>query len=377
MVENGLEKRCTKMSSDVNSMIVTGEVDSLERLGYWIIAAIAVPLIIAICKKWYDGMIAKQDRRRMLYAEAYATCLEYKEYPFVIYRRSYKEPELERNRISSSLTLIQKTMAFHKAWLRAESRLVADAYDQLFSAVRRVAGGEMKNSWSREPIQNDSEMVVGPKIDMSELEAYQEAYMQRVEYALRPFIVRLFLKKPELVNKDNQKPNSANSGRVQKDENGNSNSDKHDGNRLLIATFIVAATIAFFQLNVPTSLVNNAVGAGLIITLGIGLLSSSVFAFTYIMSKGYALRYRNRLSRVGLADRYGHHMYNLAIFIFLPIVAIVGALYTVAIVKSTGVLNDTQLDVLMWSIAIPLIILFNLGQIIDIVSSLRQRKLQD
>ena len=187
--------------SSVNSLLVTGEVDSLERLALWIIAAIAVPLIIALCKKFYDSIVAKRDRRRSLYSEAYATCLEYKEYPYIIYRRNYKEPELERSRISSSLTSIQKTMAFHKAWLRAESRLVAGAYDQLYSSVRRIAGGEMKKSWNREPIRNDSEMVVGPKIDMSELEAYQEVYMQRVKYALYPLVIRIVLRKPKLVDK--------------------------------------------------------------------------------------------------------------------------------------------------------------------------------
>jgi hypothetical protein len=377
MVVTGLVKRCTKMSSDANSLLVLGEVDSLEQILLWVIAVIAVPIIIALCKRWYDSIIANRDRRRTLYSEAYATCLEYREYPFVIYRRNHMEPEAERTRISSSLTAIQKTMAFHKAWLRAESKVIADAYDQLYSAVRRVAGGEMKKSWNRKPIESDGEMIVGPTIDMSELDPYQEVYMQRVRYALRPFFVRCFLKKPKLVDDREQEPKPLKSDAKPKELDVNIGLDDHDGNRLLIATFIVASTIAFFQLNVPTSLINNAVGAGVIVALGFGLLSSSLFAFSYIMSKGYALRYRNNLSRIGFVDRYGHHMYNVAIFIFLPVIAIVAAIYTVAIVKSTGALDDTQLNILMWSIAIPLIILFNLGQIADIVSSLKERKLQN
>lgn len=205
MAGTGSAKRYTKMNSDINSLIVLSEVDSLERILYWVIAVIAVPIIIAFCKRLHDSIIANQDRRRTLYSNAYATCLEYREYPFVIYRRNYKIPEDERTRISSSLTTIQKTMAFHKSWIRTESETIADAYDQLFNAVRRVAGGEMKKSWNRKPIKNDREMTVGPKIDMSEVDAYQDVYLQRVKYALRPFFVRPFLKKPKLVDDTKQK----------------------------------------------------------------------------------------------------------------------------------------------------------------------------
>lgn len=190
------------MSSDANSLIVLGEVDSLERAIYWAIAVIGVPIIIALCKKWHDTIIANRDRRRILYAEAYATCLEYQEYPFVIYRRNHKKPEDERARISSSLTTIQKTMAFHKTWLSAESKTVADAYDQLYAAVRKIAGEEMKKSWNRKPIKADKEMVVRPKIDMSAITPYQVVYMRRVKYALHPLIIQLFLKKPKLVDRN-------------------------------------------------------------------------------------------------------------------------------------------------------------------------------
>lgn len=158
-----------------------------------LLAAVAAPLLLFILKSWHSELVKRRDRRRELYADALSACMEYKEFPYVIYRRNGKKPEDERLRISEALRDVQKRIAHHQAWLRTESKHVADKYDDLVSTLRSVAGEEMKKRWKAAPIKNDAEMTVLPKFDWTAITQKEAAYLGAVHKQLSPFWKRPFI----------------------------------------------------------------------------------------------------------------------------------------------------------------------------------------
>ena len=125
---------------------------------------------------WWMAYRADTERRRQHFAEALAVVSEYYEFPYVIRRRGSCHQEAERLRISTELRAVQQKIAFHQGWLRTESVQVADAYDQLVSEMRRVAGGQMHEAWKSTPIETDAEMNISG-IDRGQFEQFRVAYL--------------------------------------------------------------------------------------------------------------------------------------------------------------------------------------------------------
>lgn len=159
-----------------------------------LLTAVAAPLLLFIVKSWHSESVKRRDRRRDLYANALSACMEYKEFPFVIYRRNHKKPEDERLRISEALRDVQKRIAYHQSWLRTESQDVAGKYDELVSTLRSVAGEEMKKRWKTAPIKKDADMTVAPKFDWSAITAKETIYLKAVRKQLAPSWKRPFIR---------------------------------------------------------------------------------------------------------------------------------------------------------------------------------------
>lgn len=159
-----------------------------------LIVSVAVPLLLFVIKSWHTQAVKRRDRRHDLYASALSACMEYKEFPYVIYRRNGKKPEEERTRISEALRDVQKRIAYHRAWLMTESKDVAARYDELVDTMRSVAGEEMKKRWKDTPIERDAQMTVVPKFDWVSIAAKEDAYMVAVRKELSPFWKRPFIR---------------------------------------------------------------------------------------------------------------------------------------------------------------------------------------
>src|SRR5579863_10473683 len=86
-----------------------------------LLVSISLPLLLFVVQRLYQNYDQNRERRRKLYAEAYTACMEYKEFPYVIYRRGKSDPEAERLRISTELRNVQKTISYHRAWIKTES----------------------------------------------------------------------------------------------------------------------------------------------------------------------------------------------------------------------------------------------------------------
>ena len=159
-----------------------------------LIISVAAPLLLFVIKSWHTQTVRRRDRRRDLYADALSACMEYKEFPYVIYRRNGKKPEEERTRISEALRDVQKRIAHHRAWKMTESKDVAAKYDDLVGTLKSVAGEEMKKRWKAAPIKRDDQMTVAPKFDWTSITEKEDAYVIAVRKQLAPFWKRPFIR---------------------------------------------------------------------------------------------------------------------------------------------------------------------------------------
>ena len=159
-----------------------------------LLTAVALPLVLFLIKSWYSESLERRNRRRGLYADALAACMEYREFPYVIYRRNGEQPAAERTRISEALRDVQKRIAHHRAWLMTESHDVAAKYEDLVTTLKTVAGEEMKKRWKAEPIKKDADMTVAPKFDWRRIEEKEKAYIKAVRRQLAPLWKRPFMR---------------------------------------------------------------------------------------------------------------------------------------------------------------------------------------
>ena len=119
----------------------------------------------------------ERARQRTAFAEALQAVAAYKEMPYAIRRRNAEEPGAERVRLSEAVREVQAELSFHQTWIRGESTTVADTYDALVTAARRVAGGAMRDAWNADPITTDAEMNISAElVDLSELRPLEQAF---------------------------------------------------------------------------------------------------------------------------------------------------------------------------------------------------------
>ena len=139
----------------------------------------AMSLLAWVLNSAWSGRQERVSRQREEFSKAFVAYVAYKEFPYVVRRRRADNPEVERNRISSELTDVQKQLAYYSAWLATESRLVSRAYARLLEALRAVAGSQMREAWRSPPTNSDEGMNM-PDLGLSLLEPYEEEYLTTV-----------------------------------------------------------------------------------------------------------------------------------------------------------------------------------------------------
>jgi len=151
----------------------------------WVLlAAIVTAAVTAWLAVWTARRKSREEeraRQRTLFAEAYQAYALYKEMPYAIRRRRQDDLPGERIRLSETIREIQGKLNFYQAWITAESTTVGEAYSQLITELRKVAGGAMREAWKAPPITNDAEMNIPPTIiDLSPLTPLEETYREGV-----------------------------------------------------------------------------------------------------------------------------------------------------------------------------------------------------
>ena len=148
---------------------------------WWAPAIVAAIVAAAVSLTTFalTGRRARIDRQRQVFADAFAAVMEYREYPFIVRRRSKDEPARERQRISGELSEIQAKLNAFKARLLVEDPPVGGLYADLVKETRRVAGAMIKDAWNEEPVGEDGE-IHAPPYDFRPLDAPDNAYLQAV-----------------------------------------------------------------------------------------------------------------------------------------------------------------------------------------------------
>jgi hypothetical protein len=149
------------------------------------IIAGAVALVSLAVAAITSSVATQRTRKREVFSKAFAVCVTYSEFPYVIRRRDPAAPAAERLRISSELRRVQEEMAYYRVWLRGESDSVADAYDNLVARTRAVAGQQMHEAWLISGTSSDADMNM-PDLGLQQLEEQREAYVVAARNALEP-----------------------------------------------------------------------------------------------------------------------------------------------------------------------------------------------
>jgi len=149
-------------------------------------ASLLALAINAIISGWRNRIA----RQRQEFSKAFAVCVAYEEFPYIVRRRRNNAPQDERVRISSEFSIIQRELAYYSAWLATESKNVSKAYENLVSQLREIAGAKIREAWLTPPIDSDSGMNM-PDLGLSALKTLKEAYLLEVSHHLsgipRPF----------------------------------------------------------------------------------------------------------------------------------------------------------------------------------------------
>jgi hypothetical protein len=155
--------------------------EASSNTNWWAPAIVAAIVAAAVSLTTFGlaGRRARLDRQRQLFAEAFEAVMEYREYPFIVLRRSKDEPAKERARISGDLSTVQARLNGFMARLRVEAPYVGDRYAALVSATRRIAGPMITQAWNAEPLEDDTQ-VHNPGWDFSELDTDDDAYVRAV-----------------------------------------------------------------------------------------------------------------------------------------------------------------------------------------------------
>ena len=83
----------------------------------------------------------------------------YREYPYIVRRRSPDEPAKERQRIASDLSGVQAKLNAFQARLLVEDRFVGERYAPLVKKTPRIVGAMIiKSGWDSEPVGAEAEM---------------------------------------------------------------------------------------------------------------------------------------------------------------------------------------------------------------------------
>ena len=143
---------------------------------YWPILLLAalISAAVSIVGYWQNARAKRLDRHRQLFAEAFRSIVEYREFAYKVRRRP---PGTDRSQITDALSDVQARLNLHMATLDIEAPHVAPVYRALVEQTRQVAGPQIAAGWDSQPTQSDTDLHIGD-IYLSGLESFDEAFIR-------------------------------------------------------------------------------------------------------------------------------------------------------------------------------------------------------
>ncbi len=144
------------------------------------LVAAVIAAAVALGGYWLTARAARLDRQRQLFAEAFGAIVEYREYPFIVRRRT---GDADRGDITTGLSMVQASLNKYVALLRVESDEVGVHYRNLVAETRRIAGAAIADGWDM-PVRNKGEEMHVKDVDLSPLADLDEAFIRAVKHHL-------------------------------------------------------------------------------------------------------------------------------------------------------------------------------------------------
>ena len=107
-----------------------------------------------------DRRAQRQHEQARQYAEALSTAIAWGEIPYRVARRTSDDPATLQVHVLH-IHELQERITFHSQWLRVESPEIADAYDDLVRAIKRLTLPNAQDAWNRAPLTSGREMNIG------------------------------------------------------------------------------------------------------------------------------------------------------------------------------------------------------------------------
>lgn len=150
---------------------------------YWltILVAALISAAVSVIGYWFNARSKRQDRQRLLFAGAFRSIVEYREFAYKVRRRS---PDADRSQITDALSAVQTQLNLHIATLEIEAPSVAKHYKLLVNETRRVAGPLITAAWEQPPFTNDADMSM-TSIDLTELRGPDDTFIKACKKHLR------------------------------------------------------------------------------------------------------------------------------------------------------------------------------------------------
>lgn len=95
------------------------------------------------------------------YGEALATAIAWAEIPYRVARRTSDDADVLQAQ-AARIHELQERIVYHQQWLRVESPAIAERYDRLVAAVKRIAGPNIQAAWARPALSSAEQMNLGP-----------------------------------------------------------------------------------------------------------------------------------------------------------------------------------------------------------------------
>ena len=141
-----------------------------------ILMAALVAALISLVGYWQNARSIRQDRQRRLFGEAYGAVMEYREYPFIVRRRSSDD---ELDEIVSRLSKVQSQLNKFIGILTIESKPIGDSYADLVQETRRIVGPQIAIGWDL-PVRSPGSSMNVSDVDLSELVPADERFIKAV-----------------------------------------------------------------------------------------------------------------------------------------------------------------------------------------------------
>jgi hypothetical protein len=104
---------------------------------------------------------ARRERKAKAFAKAMAAMRRFYDFPHKVWRRSVSDAAT-RDRLSEERSRGSRAVRFHLIWLKIESPVVGEAYEQLWTVVHRARLHNANLAWASPPRATDRDLVGEP-----------------------------------------------------------------------------------------------------------------------------------------------------------------------------------------------------------------------